>query len=77
MRRIPSTRMNTLNEVLCTVLEEASFDLSGREWYVPEMILRLLARGRTGRRTAIPARTVETPRRSTVNLFKRHTTRTS
>ena len=39
------------------------------------MILRLLARGRTGRRTAIPARTVETPRRSSVNLFKGHTTR--
>ena len=38
------------------------------------MILRLLARGRTGRRTAIPARTVETPRRSSVNLFKGHTT---
>ena len=33
----------------------------------------LLARGRTGRRTAIPARTVETPRRSSVNLFKGHT----
>ena len=41
------------------------------------MILRLLARGRTGRRTAIPARTVETPRRSSVNLFKGHTTRCS
>ena len=39
------------------------------------MILRLLARGRTSRRTAIPARTVETPRRSSVNLFKGHTTR--
>ena len=39
------------------------------------MILRLLARRRTGRRTAIPARTVETPRRSSVNLFKGHTTR--
>ena len=38
------------------------------------MILRLLARRRTGRRTAIPARTVETPRRSSVNLFKGHTT---
>ena len=41
------------------------------------MILRLLARGRTGRRTAIPARTVETPRRSSVNLFKGHTSSTS
>ena len=41
------------------------------------MILRLLARGRTGRRTAIPARTVETPRRSSVNLFKGHTTRSA
>ena len=39
------------------------------------MILRLLARRRTGRRTAIPAQTVETPRRSSVNLFKGHTTR--
>ena len=39
------------------------------------MTLRLLACGRTGRRTAIPARTVETPRTSSVNLFKRHTTR--
>ena len=38
------------------------------------MTLRLLACGRTGRRTAIPARSVETPRRSSVNLFKRHTT---
>ena len=38
------------------------------------MILRLLARRRTGRRTAIPAQTVETPRRSSVNLFKGHTT---
>ena len=38
------------------------------------MTLRLLACGRTGRRTAIPARTVETPRTSSVNLFKRHTT---
>ena len=40
----------------------------------PRNDLRLLACGRTGRRTAIPARTVETPRTSSVNLFKRHTT---